>query len=102
MAEPKSASLWANSVSGGTGHYTSPQKNQLGTSHHKKHITKHYVASINSRLNQDKILMSRKKYGKNALPEHLVLSTWTGTLNDKSSHPENWLQTNGVLVGIPF
>ncbi len=57
---------------------------------------------INSRLNQDRILTSKKRYGKKALPEQLVLSTWCSTLNDESSCPENWLRANGVLVGIPF
>ncbi len=60
------------------------------------------MSSINSRLNQDKILTSRKRYGKKVLPEHLVLSTWCSTLKDESSQPENWLWASRVLVGIPF
>src|SRR5258707_15828063 len=47
-------------------------------------------------------LTSRRRYNKKAIPEHTMLSTWAGTLANKSSLPENWLQASRVLVGIPF
>src|SRR5260370_35711885 len=57
------------------------------------------LATINNRLDQDKILTSRKRqrYRTKGLPEHLMLSTWAGTLSNKSSIPENWICASGVL-----
>jgi len=57
---------------------------------------------INSRLDEDIALTNKKRYGKEAIPEKHVLSTWNGTLQNESSLPENWLRANGVLVGIPL
>ena len=60
------------------------------------------LSTINSRLEQDRILTSKKRYEKRAFPEELILKTWSGTLQNEHSLPENWLCTNGVLVGIPL
>ncbi len=57
------------------------------------------MSTINCRLNQDRTLTSKKRYGKKALPENLVLSTWSGTLKDEHRLPRKWLTANGVLVG---
>src|SRR5260221_7496762 len=60
------------------------------------------LSTVNSCLEQDRILTSKKRYGKSALPEDLVLKMWSGTLQNKHSLPENWLQASRVLVGIPL
>src|SRR5260221_1670283 len=60
------------------------------------------LSTVNSHLEQDRILTSEKRYGKSALPEDLVLKMWSGTLQNKHSLPKNWLQASGVLVGIPL
>ncbi len=60
----------------------------------------HMITILNNRLSHDCILTSWKRYQSQALPSKLVLRTWSGTLRDKPSLPENWLKANGVLVGI--
>ena len=63
---------------------------------------KNRTRKINNRLEEDIALTNRRKYGKEAIPEKYVLNTWSGTLQDEPSLPENWLRANGVLVGIPL
>lgn len=56
---------------------------------------------LNDRLTTDRMLINRLRYGSKALPQNLVLSTWSGTLKNKKALPTNWLhQKTGVLVGI--
>ncbi|KAJ7890740.1 hypothetical protein B0H13DRAFT_1626199 [Mycena leptocephala] len=56
--------------------------------------------SINQRLQVDKLLASRPIKGKRpALAPQLVLETWSGTLDEESSLPANWLREPRVLVG---
>src|SRR5260370_33744418 len=57
------------------------------------------MVTINNRLNQDNILTSKIRYKTKALPENLVLCTWSGTLQDEHHLPRKWLTANGVLVG---
>ncbi len=57
------------------------------------------MSTINCRLNQDRTLTSKKRYSKKALPENLVLSTWSRMLKDEHDLPRKWLTANGVLVG---
>jgi len=45
---------------------------------------------INSRL-EDIALTNKRRYRKDTFLENLVLSTWSGTLQNESSLPENWL-----------
>ena len=59
------------------------------------------MSILNKRLNHDKILTSKKRYGNRALPENLVLQTWSGTLQDEHRLPKKWLTASGVLVGRP-
>src|SRR5258708_31444278 len=59
------------------------------------------LSTINNHLEQDRIL-TNKRYGKSALPEDLVLKTWSGTLQNEHSLPKNWLYASGGLVGIPL
>src|SRR5260370_113719 len=56
------------------------------------------METINSCLSQDRILTSKKRYSKKALPEKLVLSTWSRTLQDEHHLPRNWLTASRVLV----
>ncbi len=77
------------------------QPRKPGEAISQKEAKNQTLSTINNRLEEDKILTSRRKYGKDAIPENLVLSTWSGTLQNESSIPENWLRVNGVLVGIP-
>src|SRR5258708_16621429 len=63
-------------------------------------IRHNLIAILNERLERDCILTSWKRYQSRALPGKLVLNTWSGTLLNESSLPEDWLKVNGVLVGI--
>ena len=57
--------------------------------------------TLNSRLNDDRLLTNRKRYGKKALTPAEVLSTWSGTLCDEMNLPADWLYVqSGVLVGM--
>ena len=64
-----------------------------------KEASSQTMTAINRRMNQDRTLTSKKRYGNKALPEKLVLSTWSGTLQDEHSLPRKWLTANGVSVG---
>ena len=44
--------------------------------------------------------MINKKYETKAISAKTVLYTWSGTLQNESSLPENWINCSGVLVGI--
>jgi len=41
-----------------------------------------------------------QKYGKKAIKQRIVLSTWKKMLKDEMNLPKNWLKSPGVLVGI--
>ena len=68
--------------------------------HSETEIHNRWVATINNRLNLDKLMTNHKKYGKKALKERAVIQTWTKTLYDENNLLDNWLQQSGVLVGI--
>ncbi|KAH9849654.1 hypothetical protein C2E23DRAFT_784043 [Lenzites betulinus] len=53
---------------------------------------------INERLKID-IFRAKYKGARKRLPPETVLSTWKGTLHDERALPENWIKTQGVLVG---
>jgi hypothetical protein len=54
---------------------------------------------INARLSLDKSSTSQK-YGRKAIKQPVVLSTWEKLLKDERDLPRNWLKTPRVLVGI--
>src|SRR5260370_38829538 len=58
------------------------------------------ISIINSHLEQDRILSSKKRYSKSSLPEKLVLKTWSSTLLNKHCLPENWLQVLRSSLGL--
>ena len=53
----------------------------------------------NKRLILDQA-MTNKQYETKAIAAKLVLCTWSGTLQNESSLPKNWIHHFGVLVGI--
>jgi hypothetical protein len=55
---------------------------------------------INSTLKRDKLLSNRVRFGSLAIKKQLVLNTWSGTLLDEDSLPDDWIKSKGVLVGI--
>ncbi|KAJ7241407.1 hypothetical protein C8J57DRAFT_1244659 [Mycena rebaudengoi] len=55
---------------------------------------------MNDTLNRDKLLTNRAHFGSLAIKKQLVLNTWSGTLLDEDSLPDDWIKSKGVLVGI--
>ncbi|KAJ6490089.1 hypothetical protein C8R45DRAFT_1053237 [Mycena sanguinolenta] len=49
---------------------------------------------------RDIILTNKIRFGGLSLRRQLVLDTWSGTLADEDSLPDDWINTKGVLVGI--
>ena len=62
-------------------------------------IKNKWTQVLNARLDLDRKL-THKKFGKKALPEKLVKTTWQGILQNEETLPENWITDDGVLVGI--
>ncbi|KAF8191032.1 hypothetical protein K438DRAFT_1591761, partial [Mycena galopus ATCC 62051] len=63
-------------------------------------IHNRWVAAINLALKRDRLFTSKIHFGHLALNRHTVLKTWSGTLWDEDSLPEDWIQSDRVLVGI--
>ncbi|KAF8212945.1 hypothetical protein K438DRAFT_1566314, partial [Mycena galopus ATCC 62051] len=63
-------------------------------------IVNKWTYSLNQRLKQDMLLANRSvRRNRPHLAPALVKDTWTGTLDDESKLPENWLKEARVLVG---
>ncbi|KAJ7506053.1 hypothetical protein B0H11DRAFT_1707609 [Mycena galericulata] len=63
-------------------------------------IHNRWVSQMNSSLRRDQLLTNRTKFGPLAFKKQLVLNTWSGTLLDEDSLPDDWTKSKGVLVGI--
>jgi hypothetical protein len=62
-------------------------------------IQHRWLSTINTQLALDRSSTSRK-YGKKAVKQEIVLSTWERLLKEEENLPKNWLKSPGVLVGI--
>jgi ribonuclease HI len=67
--------------------------------HSNTEITNRLTTKLNNRLQLDRTLTNKLKFGKKALPKAVVLDTWSGTLSNKDL-PGDWISTPGVLVGM--
>jgi hypothetical protein len=65
----------------------------------QQEIKNKWLSAINKRLAFDQAMTS-SRYGRKALQSNIVLETWSGTLHQEESLPDNWLRSSGVLVGI--
>ncbi|KAF9021559.1 hypothetical protein BDZ89DRAFT_957347 [Hymenopellis radicata] len=61
-------------------------------------IQNRWRKKINRRLELD-CLMTRKRFGKKAIPKKHVVMTWKGSLQDEYVLPKDWTEASGVLVG---
>ncbi|KAJ7574635.1 hypothetical protein C8J56DRAFT_719140, partial [Mycena floridula] len=59
-----------------------------------------WVHAVNERLQADCLLTSWFRCGPKALPRQVVLDTWSGTLLNEASLPDDWIWNPEVLVGI--
>jgi ribonuclease HI len=70
--------------------------------HTTREIQNKWLYAINRRLSLDQA-MTNKKYEAKGISVQTVLNTWSGTLKNEYSLPDNWIKLSGVLVGIrPF
>ncbi|KAJ6548519.1 hypothetical protein B0H19DRAFT_952917 [Mycena capillaripes] len=63
-------------------------------------IHNRWLALINSALKRDILLTDQARFGSLAHKRQMVLNTWSGTLLDEDSLPDDWTRSRGVLVGI--
>ncbi|KAJ7083859.1 hypothetical protein C8R44DRAFT_651827, partial [Mycena epipterygia] len=66
----------------------------------EQEIHNRWVSAINAALRQDQLLTHRARFGTLAIKKELVLNTWSGTLLNEDSLPDDWINSKGVLVGI--
>ncbi|KAK0489651.1 ribonuclease H-like domain-containing protein [Armillaria luteobubalina] len=59
-----------------------------------------WIDTMNKRLMIDRLLVNRQRYDTRALRKVKVLSTWKGTLLNKKSLLEDWIDQSRVLVGM--
>ncbi|KAJ7046149.1 hypothetical protein C8F04DRAFT_938809 [Mycena alexandri] len=63
-------------------------------------IQNNWLFAVNQRLDLDRVMTNRKKYGAVSIQPLLVLQTWANTLKNETELPQNWLIGPRVLVGI--
>ncbi|KAL1941465.1 hypothetical protein VTO73DRAFT_7282 [Trametes versicolor] len=66
------------------------------------YVERRWLSAMSKRLLTDCALTAVRIAGKPVLQPHAVEATWTGTLQDESSLPQDWTRTPGVLVGRPL
>ncbi len=74
---------------------------QPGKVHSLREIENRWLHVLNKRFDLDRAMTSKRVAGERALQDGTVLGTWTGTLKDEASLPNDWIRTAGVLVGRP-
>ena len=75
------------------------ERNDKEQWHTAQEIKNRWHCAINKRLTLDQA-MTNKRYETKAISFQTVLCTWSGTLQDELSLPDNWINYSGVLVGI--
>ncbi|EIN07927.1 hypothetical protein PUNSTDRAFT_69359 [Punctularia strigosozonata HHB-11173 SS5] len=77
---------------------------QRGEHPEKRHtaneIHNRWVAKVNHRLHLDQAMANKRRYESKAVSRKTVLATWSGTLLEEESLPENWIRKDAVLVSI--
>ncbi|EIN10799.1 hypothetical protein PUNSTDRAFT_63757 [Punctularia strigosozonata HHB-11173 SS5] len=66
----------------------------------QKEIRNRWKATMNARLKMDCRMADKAKFGAKAVNTDLVLETWSGTLQNESLLPDDWVGWCGVLVGM--
>lgn len=59
-----------------------------------------WIAIINSTLKHDILLTNQACFASLTIKKQMVLNTWSGTLLDEDSLPDDWIKSKGVLVNI--
>ncbi|KAF8163910.1 hypothetical protein K438DRAFT_1618039 [Mycena galopus ATCC 62051] len=63
-------------------------------------IHNRWVAAINMALKRDILSTNKIHFSRLAFKRQTVLKTWSGTLWDEDSLPDDWIKSDRVLVGI--
>ncbi|KAJ7177630.1 hypothetical protein C8R46DRAFT_889037, partial [Mycena filopes] len=72
-----------------------------GNEHHTHtEIHNRWVAAIDSLIKRDRLSASKIHFGRLAFNKQTVLNTWSGILWDEDCLPDDWIQSERVLVGI--
>ncbi|KAJ7106853.1 hypothetical protein C8R43DRAFT_906013 [Mycena crocata] len=73
----------------------------MGSALTSAEIKNRWVALLNEKLNIDRALTNRIKFGRqHAVDPQLLLDTWKGSLYKEEELPDNWLRAPEVLVGV--
>ncbi|KAF8218144.1 hypothetical protein K438DRAFT_1444498, partial [Mycena galopus ATCC 62051] len=59
-----------------------------------------WVSAINMALKHDILSTNKIHFSQLTLKRQTVLNTWSGILWDEDSLPDDWIQSDRVLVGI--
>lgn len=70
-----------------------------GKIHTEVEIFGKWLKAVNRSLSRDRILANKIRFGSLAIDKQLVLSTWSGLLENEDALPDNWINDKGVLVG---
>ncbi|KAK7016573.1 hypothetical protein R3P38DRAFT_2377907, partial [Favolaschia claudopus] len=65
----------------------------------EREITMRWMKAINLRLELDREMADRQKWGRKAAPKSLTLKTWRGVLLNEDTLPDDWIGESQVLVG---
>ncbi|KAJ6578102.1 hypothetical protein B0H19DRAFT_930983, partial [Mycena capillaripes] len=68
--------------------------------HTHTEIHNRWVAGLDLVLKRDRLFTNKIHFGRLAFKRHIVLNTWSGILWDEDSLPDDWIQSDRVLVGI--
>ncbi|KAJ7735928.1 hypothetical protein B0H16DRAFT_1326836, partial [Mycena metata] len=60
-----------------------------------KEIHNRWVSLINSALKRDILLTNQARFGSLAIKKQVVLNTWSGTLLEEDSLPDDWTKSKG-------
>lgn len=71
-----------------------------GEHHTHTEIHNRWVAAIDLMLKRDRLFTSKIHFGRLAFRRQMVLNTWSGILWEEDSLPDDWIQSDRVLVGI--
>ena len=67
----------------------------------KEEVRNKWVSRINAKLTLDRA-STNKKYGSFTTKKSIVLKTWSGTLKNEHTLPDNWINMPRVLVDMDY
>ncbi|KAJ7147967.1 hypothetical protein C8R46DRAFT_917184, partial [Mycena filopes] len=68
--------------------------------HTHTEIHNRWVTAIDLLIKRDRLSTNKIHFGHQAFNRQVVLNTWSGILCEEDSLPDDWIQSDRVLVGI--